>query len=459
MTTLTLDSLATTETPRGIRRARAYRFNALLSATDAVVMSVAVDASTHAAPGMSPLSEEARVALTVVAFSLLAFLLRSYTWRTLTHPMTALPRLGAAAAAACLWTWASGLHSAHPLAFTCAAGAAAAMLGSRMFARSLLRHSFSAGAGFRRALVVDMGGAGRAASELQSRSGNGIRVVATTGADVDAAIAVARRERVDLVAIEAPWERMRDALDAAERMRVLPADIAVIPDSLDDPRLAFGLGAACAEPARRSYGHMVAGWGAAAKRIEDVVVSGTILFLASPVMAAAAIAIKLESPGPVIFRQRRMGFNEETFEVWKFRSMRNDLADAGGGRQTGRGDPRVTRVGRFIRRTSIDELPQLANVLLGSMSVVGPRPHPTEMRALGQRLEVAAPGYPLRHRVKPGLTGWAQVNGCRGEIDSVEKLVRRVDLDVEYIERWSVGFDLWIIAKTALKVISDKTAY
>jgi lipopolysaccharide/colanic/teichoic acid biosynthesis glycosyltransferase len=161
----------------------------------------------------------------------------------------------------------------------------------------------------------------------------------------------------------------------------------------------------------------------------------------------------------VLFRQKRAGLNDQIFQVMKFRTMyahaRDDLAL----RQTSRGDARVTRVGRFLRRTSLDELPQLLNVLIGDMSLVGPRPHPLGMTSVGVPLHEVTEEYPARHRLKPGITGWAQISGNRGEVDSHEKLRRRVALDCYYIENWSLGLDLWIMLRTALVLFADPNAY
>src|SRR5204862_6347287 len=161
------------------------------------------------------------------------------------------------------------------------------------------------------------------------------------------------------------------------------------------------------------------------------------LVLLSPVMIVTAIAIKLDSKGPVFFKQKRHGFNNELIEVYKFRSMRTDMADANAAKLVTKGDPRVTKVGRFIRKTSIDELPQLINVVLkGNLSLVGPRPHAVHAKAENRLYDEAVDGYFARHRVKPGITGWAQINGWRGETDSQERMQRRVEPDVHYIENW-----------------------
>jgi lipopolysaccharide/colanic/teichoic acid biosynthesis glycosyltransferase len=176
-------------------------------------------------------------------------------------------------------------------------------------------------------------------------------------------------------------------------------------------------------------------------------------------MLLTALAIKLDSKGPVLFRQTRYGFNNQKIHVWKFRSMYvedcSDVAPV----QARADDPRVTRVGRIIRRTSIDELPQIFNVLSGVMSVVGPRPHPIGTRAENVLFEEAVAEYAARHRVKPGLTGWAQVNGWRGETDTIEKIRRRVDHDLYYIENWSLFLDIKIVLMTVFAVLRGKNAY
>jgi len=165
-------------------------------------------------------------------------------------------------------------------------------------------------------------------------------------------------------------------------------------------------------------------------------------------MAIVALLIKLDSPGPILFRQRRHGFNNETILVWKFRSMRVETADATASRQVTKDDDRVTRVGRVIRKLSLDELPQLVNVLKGEMSLVGPRPHAIGMKTAGEDSARLVAEYAWRHRMKPGITGWAQINGSVGAVDTPEAVRRRVALDIEYIESQSFWFDLYILAMT-----------
>ncbi|MDH6258142.1 undecaprenyl-phosphate glucose phosphotransferase [Bradyrhizobium sp. BR13661] len=191
------------------------------------------------------------------------------------------------------------------------------------------------------------------------------------------------------------------------------------------------------------------------KRVLDVTVAATSLFLLSPVLVLAALAIKLESDGPIIFRQRRHGFNGQPFVIYKLRSMKV-LEDGAAVVQATKQDPRVTRVGRFLRETSIDELPQLLNVLQGNMSMVGPRPH-----ALAHDYEYGKmiANYAFRHHVKPGITGWAQVQGCRGGTPQLELMEKRVKLDLWYIDNWSLAFDISIMFRTAFELIRPRNAY
>ena len=192
----------------------------------------------------------------------------------------------------------------------------------------------------------------------------------------------------------------------------------------------------------------------------DHVVGALMLIMLSPVLALVALAIKLDSPGPVLFKQKRFGFNNERIDVYKFRSLFHHQADPTAAKVVTKNDPRVTRVGRFIRKTSLDELPQLFNVVFkGNLSLVGPRPHAVQGKLQNQLFDEAVDGYFARHRVKPGITGWAQVNGWRGEIDNAEKIQKRVEFDLYYIENWSVLFDLYILFKTPLALLKTDNAY
>ena len=195
-----------------------------------------------------------------------------------------------------------------------------------------------------------------------------------------------------------------------------------------------------------------------AKRMQDLVIGGLALVLAAPVMAVIAVAIRLDSPGPIFFRQRRHGFNQEAVVVWKFRSMRHAAADATASRQITANDDRVTRVGRFIRATSLDELPQIFNVLTGEMSLVGPRPHAIGMKTGETESALLVAEYAHRHRIKPGMTGWAAIKGSRGPVATEAEVRRRVALDIDYIQRQSFWLDLWIILITVPVLLGDRAA-
>jgi putative colanic acid biosysnthesis UDP-glucose lipid carrier transferase len=191
------------------------------------------------------------------------------------------------------------------------------------------------------------------------------------------------------------------------------------------------------------------------KRLSDIVLGGLILVLIAPLLLFIAIGVKLSSPGPAIFKQRRNGLDGEEIVVWKFRSMRAQ-DDGAVVQQAIKGDPRVTPFGAFIRRTSLDELPQFFNVLQGRMSIVGPRPHAV---AHNEQYREIIKAYMVRHKVKPGITGWAQIHGHRGETDTVDKMRARVEYDLEYLRNWSLGLDLQIIARTIKLVFFDRAAY
>jgi Undecaprenyl-phosphate glucose phosphotransferase len=257
----------------------------------------------------------------------------------------------------------------------------------------------------------------------------------------------------DLVIIALPWQASDRINALVAQLSRWPADIFVAPGRLglmysDRPRYRLG-----GMPLLSMKDKPISEWAAVMKRVEDLALAIPAILLLSPLLLAVAAAIKLDSKGPVFFKQRRYGFNNNLIEVFKFRSMYTDKTDMAGAQLTLRNDPRITRVGAFIRKTSIDELPQLFNVLLGDMSVVGPRPHAVEAKAGELLYHEAVDGYASRHRVKPGITGWAQCNGWRGETDTQHKIVKRVEHDLYYIENWSVLFDMLIIVKTATSLM------
>lgn len=201
-------------------------------------------------------------------------------------------------------------------------------------------------------------------------------------------------------------------------------------------------------------------WGAVVKEVKDLILASIITLLLLPVFAGIVLAIRLDSPGPILFKQRRHGINNREFDIYKFRTMRYAVEDASAAlQQTVRGDSRVTRVGRFLRKWSLDELPQIFNVLEGTMSLVGPRPHAVNMRTEDQFGHEITHVYPHRHRVKPGITGWAQINGSRGATDTAEKLRRRIELDLYYVDHWSLPLDLKILILTTREVLRANNAF
>lgn len=272
---------------------------------------------------------------------------------------------------------------------------------------------------------------------------------------------IGKRQRIDWVLItfpEAAGERLRDV---AHQLKALATSIAVCPHH-------FAAGAEVpwqgwttisdVLPAVLLVDRPLRGWDAVLKRAEDLLLGSALCVLLLPLMALIALAIRLDSPGPVLFRQHRHGWNNREFEVIKFRTMRW-APQSGTLAQTTRGDDRITRVGRWLRRTSLDELPQLWNVLRGEMSLVGPRPHAVDMRTEDLLGHEIVDEYPHRHRVRPGMTGWAQVHGSRGATETADQVRRRVELDLYYAENWSVLLDLRILFRTLIIVLRGQNAF
>ncbi|WP_239025235.1 undecaprenyl-phosphate glucose phosphotransferase [Rhodoligotrophos defluvii] len=277
--------------------------------------------------------------------------------------------------------------------------------------------------------------------------------------NVDQLLDFARNHRVDLLIITLPLGAESRLLQILKKLWILPVDIrlsAYTEQLRFRPRAYSYIGNV---PFFDVFDKPLSDWDTVIKLIEDKIISALALLVLSPIMALIALAVKLDSKGPVLFKQKRYGFNNELIEVYKFRSMYTDLTDANASKLVSKGDPRVTRVGRFIRKTSLDELPQLFNVLKGELSLVGPRPHATQAKAADRLYTEVVEGYFARHKVKPGLTGWAQVNGWRGETDTEEKIQRRVEHDLYYIENWSVIFDLYILAITPWALLKTENAY
>ncbi len=284
----------------------------------------------------------------------------------------------------------------------------------------------------------------------------GVEVLGT----VQDLLTASREKRVDVIVVALP-------LSAAERIKAvldqLGSAVADICLTTDLAGLRYGGGQFAeigANPVISVREHPMKDWRAVQKRVFDLAVGGLVLLAVAPVLAAVAVLIKLDSRGPVLFRQPRLGFNNRLFTCYKFRSMRADAADLLADKQTTRDDPRVTRVGQVIRKLSLDELPQLLNVLDGTMSLVGPRPHAPNTKAADRLFGDVVAHYAVRHRVRPGITGWAQVNGWRGETQTVEQIEGRVACDLHYIENWSLGFDLKILFLTLWReVFRSRTAY
>jgi polysaccharide biosynthesis protein PslA len=274
---------------------------------------------------------------------------------------------------------------------------------------------------------------------------------------LDHFVAHCRRHPISDVVIALHWNDDRRVLEAVRACTSLPVDVWLAPDSAGFALARSQLLGGAELPLVTVSTRPIRDWGKLLKELFDRVGAAALLVFLGPFLLCIAIAIKLDSPGPVFFRQRRNGFNHRTFLMWKFRSMAAD-AEAPGSpyRQATRNDPRVTRVGALLRRTSIDELPQLINVVRGEMSLVGPRPHPI---ALDSQYMSIIDRYATRHAVLPGITGWAQVNGYRGETDSDEKMAARIAHDLHYIRNWSPALDIWILLLTVIRGFVNKNAY
>ncbi len=275
----------------------------------------------------------------------------------------------------------------------------------------------------------------------------------------DELVAFCRDNKVDLLIITLPASAEARILHLLKKLWVLPIDIRISAQGSRlklRPRAYTYIGKV---PFLAVFDKPLTDWGLAVKGVEDRILAALMLIGLAPVMALVALAVKLDSRGPVFFRQTRYGFNNEKIGVYKFRSMYVDQCDTGAMKLVTKGDPRVTKVGAFIRKTSLDELPQLINVLKGELSIVGPRPHAMQAKAGGHIYDDVVEGYFARHKVKPGITGWAQINGWRGETDTEEKIQRRVEYDLHYIDNWSVFFDLYIVAMTPVSLLNTKNAY
>jgi Undecaprenyl-phosphate glucose phosphotransferase len=288
---------------------------------------------------------------------------------------------------------------------------------------------------------------GRAPSQIQ-----GVPVLG----DTDALIGHRIMPYVDRVVITVSSIAQTRVNALAAKLRALPNDVTLMVDLGTEENQAGVMSRLLDTPLAQMSGARSDERRAFVKRLQDLAFGSVALILALPVMSAVALAVRLDSPGPILFRQRRHGFNNEDIVVWKFRSMHHASRDETASRQVQPGDARVTRVGRFIRNTSLDELPQLFNVLRGEMSLVGPRPHAPGTKTGDVESARLVAEYAHRHRMKPGITGWAAIKGSRGPMQTPEQVRRRVALDIDYIERQSFWLDLYIMAMTLPRLLGDR---
>ncbi|MDR3512794.1 MAG: exopolysaccharide biosynthesis polyprenyl glycosylphosphotransferase [Caulobacteraceae bacterium] len=293
--------------------------------------------------------------------------------------------------------------------------------------------------------------------DRKSRAADGVRGVPFLG-DTSALLTHRIMPYVDRVVITVSSTAQARVQALVEKLGVLPNEITLFVDLGGPGGQDATLSRLADIPLAHLSGRVADARRAFAKRAQDLVLGALALLLAAPLMAVIAIAVKLDSPGPVLFRQRRHGFNNEEIVIWKFRSMRHELRDEAGERQVEWDDARVTRVGRFIRRTSLDELPQILNVLGGEMSLVGPRPHAPRMKTGAVESARLVAEYAHRHRIKPGMTGWAAIKGSRGPLGTAAAVRQRVALDIDYIERQSFWLDLYIMAMTLPCLLGDRQA-
>lgn len=272
---------------------------------------------------------------------------------------------------------------------------------------------------------------------------------------IDQLASLVKTNRIQVIYLSLPMASQPRILQILDELKDTTASIYFVPDMFVTDLIQGYPGSVCGMPVISVCETPFKGFDGAAKRMSDIVFSLFILLLIAPVLLAIAIAVKMGSPGPVIFKQRRYGLDGEEILVYKFRSM-TVTEDGGTILQAQKDDKRITPLGAFLRKSSLDELPQFVNVLQGRMSIVGPRPHAVAHNELYRKL---IKGYMVRHKVKPGITGWAQVNGFRGETETLDKMQGRIDFDLDYLRNWSLQLDIRIIFRTIRLVINDQKAY
>ena len=304
-------------------------------------------------------------------------------------------------------------------------------------------------------------GSGAVAHRLRDQQPVGVRVVGTFAiGQLSAVKRTVQSNQVQRIIVALSPTTATDVHDVLEELNALPVDLLFFPPKFtENPIATQPLLTSSDYPLLKIRRRPLGDTDLFLKRSEDVVLAALAIVMVAPLLLLIAVVVKLESPGPVIFRQQRRGYAESIIVVPKFRTMYIEHTDIDGRHLTTRNDPRVTRVGQLLRRTSLDELPQIFAVLRGDMSVVGPRPHPLQAKAGGILYCETTRDYFKRYRMKPGITGWAQVNGWRGNTDTVEKLRNRLQYDIFYIENWSILNDLKITIKTPLCLLDQKNAY
>jgi putative colanic acid biosynthesis UDP-glucose lipid carrier transferase len=353
-----------------------------------------------------------------------------------------------------------------------AVGTPLAMFAAHKLVAYALPKLYVLGGGVRRAVVVGAGALGcELARTLKRDTSQGVQMIGFFDdrdaerlgkieegpllGSLDGLAAYVNAHHVDLVFMAMPMAAQPRIIKVLDELKDTTASVYFAPDIFIADLIQARIDNIRGIPVVAIWETPLQGVNALSKRMFDVTFSALALVLISPLLLAIAIGVKLGSPGPVLFRQRRYGLDGEEIMVYKFRSM-TVCEDGAQVTQATKNDQRVTPFGAFIRRTSLDELPQFINVLQGRMSVVGPRPHAV---AHNEQYRKLISGYMMRHKVKPGITGWAQVNGYRGETDTIEKMRARIQYDIDYLRNWSLTFDMAIIAKTLLVAWKQKTAY
>ncbi len=458
----------------------------LIRIGEALVAALTCLAFYLAAPDAHVLSVPAAIVVALLAGACAAFLTQvmdGYLFPVLRSPRRGAIRAAAGLAAGSLLFCLIVLYRGGNAAALLSSGFIGVVIGSgllsleRFFVAYAIRRWTRNGFMERRAVIVGGGAPARdLIREMESISDNDIRICGIFDdrddrrspdmvagypklGTFDELVEFARTARIDILIIALPLSAELRILDLLRKLWVLPVDIRIAAHSSKlrfRPRAYSRIGKVSMLDV---FDKPIADWDSVAKRCFDIVFSLLAIALLWPVMLGTALAVKFTSRGPIIFKQKRHGFNNEIVEVYKFRSMYTEMSDPTAKQAVTKNDPRVTPVGRFIRKASIDELPQFFNVLQGRLSLVGPRPHAVAAQTQDRVYVEVVDSYFARHRVKPGVTGWAQINGWRGEIDTDEKIRGRIAADLYYIENWSLWLDLKILILTPIRLLKTDNAY